>query len=44
MDKDNLHIEHDGHVYFEILHGMYGLKEAGIIAFIQLVEKLAPYG
>jgi hypothetical protein len=34
----------DGYVYLEIRRGMYGLKESGIIAFNQLVAKLAPYG
>jgi hypothetical protein len=34
----------DGYIYLEIRRGMYGLKEAGVIAFIQLVKKLAPYG
>jgi hypothetical protein len=34
----------DGYVYLEIRRGMYGLKEAGIIAFNQLVKKLAPSG
>jgi hypothetical protein len=31
-------------VYLEIRRGMYGLKEAGIIAFNQLVRKLEPAG
>jgi hypothetical protein len=34
----------DGYVYLEIRRGTYGLKEATIIAFNQLVKKLAPYG
>jgi len=34
----------DGFIYLEIRRGMYGLKEAGIIAFNQLVKKLAPAG
>eukprot|EP00979_Chaetoceros_neogracilis_P013015 scaffold3616_cov315-Chaetoceros_neogracile.AAC.1 len=34
----------DGYVYVEIRRGMYGLKEAGKIAFDQLVKKLAPFG
>ena len=33
-----------GYVYLEFRRGMYGLKEAGIIAFKQLVLKLAPAG
>ena len=44
MDEYNFTIEPDGHAYFEIRRGMYGLKEAGIIAFQQLVQKLRPYG
>ena len=44
MDEYDFTIEADGHVYFEIRRGMYGLKEAGIIAFKQLVQKLRPYG
>jgi hypothetical protein len=38
------HIEAGGFVYLKIRRGMYGLKEAGILAFEQLVVKLAPYG
>ena len=34
----------DGWIYLEIRRGMYGLKEAGIIAFKQLVNKLEPSG
>jgi hypothetical protein len=34
----------DGYVYLEIRRGMYGLKEAAIIAFNQLVAKLDPAG
>ena len=33
-----------GYVYLEFRRGMYGLKEAGIIAFKQLVRKLVPDG
>ena len=44
MDEYDFTIESDGYVYFEIRRGMYGLKEAGIIAFEQLVRKLRPYG
>ena len=33
-----------GYVYLEVWRGMYWLKEAGIIAFKQLVCKLAPAG
>jgi hypothetical protein len=38
------HIEANGFVYLEIRCGMYGLKEASIFAFKQLVAKLAPHG
>ncbi len=34
----------DGYVYVKIKKGMYGLKEAAIIAFNQLVQKLDPAG
>jgi hypothetical protein len=34
----------DGYVYLEIRRGMYGLKEAGISAFNQLVKNLEPAG
>ena len=34
----------DGFIYLEIRRGIYGLKEAGIIAFNQLVHYLAPHG
>jgi hypothetical protein len=37
-------IEEDGYVYFEIRKGIYGLKEAGIIAFQQLVKNLDQHG
>jgi hypothetical protein len=40
----DIHPENDGYVYLEIRRGMYGLKEAGILAFNQLVKKLAPHG
>jgi hypothetical protein len=38
------HIEAEGFVYLKIRRGMYGLKEAGILAFEQLVTNLAPHG
>jgi hypothetical protein len=38
------HIEANGFVYPKIRRGMYGLKEAGILAFEQLFTKLAPHG
>ena len=33
-----------GYVYVEIRKGMYGLKEAGIIAYKRLVRNLQPHG
>jgi hypothetical protein len=40
----DIQVANDGYVYLEIRRGMYGLKEAGIIAFNQLVKKLVPSG
>ena len=37
-------IASDGYVYLEIRRGMYSLKEAGILAFNQLIQKLKPAG
>ena len=37
-------ISSDGLVYLEICKGMYGLKEAGVLAFKQLIKSLAPHG
>ena len=39
-----MQIAQDGYVYIEIRKGMYGLKEAGILAFNYLVENLVPHG
>ena len=39
-----IHITDNGYVYLGIRCGLYGLKEAGILAFNQLVKKLAPHG
>ena len=33
-----------GYVYMEIVQGMYGLPQAGILAVSLLKEKLAPHG
>lgn len=38
---DNIH---NKYVYVEICKGMYGLKEAGLIAFQRLVKNLTPFG
>ena len=43
-NRYNIPIAADGYVYLEIHRGMYGLKEAGIIVFRQLVKNLAPSG
>ena len=37
-------ISADGIVYLEIFKGVYSLKEAGSLAFNQLVKSLAPHG
>ena len=37
-------IDKDGYLYCEIRKGMYGLKEAGCVAFQNLVNNLAPFG
>ena len=37
-------ISSNGYVYLEICKGMYGLKEAGIIAYQRLVKSLASHG
>ena len=39
-----IHISADGFVYLEIRRGMYGLKEAVVLAFEQLARHLAPHG
>ena len=38
------HFDSKGYVYLEIRKGMYGLKEAAILAYDQLQEHLAPHG
>ena len=40
----NIHIAAGGFIYLEIQRSMYGLKEAGVIAFDQIVCYLAPHG
>jgi hypothetical protein len=40
----NIQVDADGYAYLDIWRSMYGLKEAAIIAFNQLVTKLAPAG
>jgi hypothetical protein len=34
----------DGYVYVEIMKGMYGLKQAAVLAYNNLVKNLAPHG
>ena len=36
--------DQDGFVYCEINKGMYGLKQAAILAYNQLVKRLEQYG
>jgi hypothetical protein len=38
------HFDSKGYCYLEIRKGMYGLKEAAILAYEQLVAHLKPYG
>ena len=38
------HFDSKGFIYVEIRKGMYGLKEAAILAYDQLTAHLAPYG
>ena len=46
IKENNLHdyINADGYIYCEILLGMYGLKQAAILAYKQLKERLEPAG
>ena len=37
-------VENHGFVYVKIVKGMYGLKQAGIIAHKSLIHHLAPFG
>ena len=39
-----LGIVHNGYVYCEIQRGLYGLPQAGKLAYNQLVRKLEPHG
>ena len=34
----------DGYIYIKIKRGMYGLKQAALLAHEQLVKNLAPFG
>jgi len=45
IDKYNLNsIVHNGYIYCKIKKGMYSLKQAALLAYNYLVEKLAPHG
>jgi hypothetical protein len=46
FEQYNLHsiISTDGFIYIKIKKGMYGLKQAAILAYQKLVNNLAPYG
>ena len=46
IDKYDMHNikDNNGHVHFKIVKGMYGLKQAAILAYQQLKEHLEPYG
>ena len=44
LDKYDIIFDDRDFTYMEIRRGMYGLKEAGIIAFDQLVKKLKRFG
>ena len=47
IDEYNLteeHFDSKGYAYLEIQKGMYGLKEASVLAYDQLKAHLAPYG
>jgi len=45
MDHYKLHaLVHNGHVYMEIRHGMYGLPQVGKLANNQLQQFLLPHG
>jgi len=34
---------HNGYIYIQINRGMYGLKQAAILAYNQLVQHMQPY-
>ncbi len=46
IDEYNLteKVDDKGYVYIKIVKGMYGLKQAGIIAHKELIKHLAPHG
>ena len=44
LDEYNIIFHDRNYTYVEICRGMYGLKEAGVIAFDQLVRELKRFG
>ena len=44
LDKYDIIFDNRDFTYVEMRRGMYGLKEAGVIAFDQLVQKLKRFG
>ena len=45
VSKYNLdRIAHNGYVYIKIKKGMYGLKQAALLAYNKLVKHLKPFG
>ncbi len=42
--KASQYMDFQGYVYFQITKGMYGLKQAAILAYKQLKENLSKYG
>ena len=44
LDKYDIIFDNHNFTYVEICRGIYGLKEAGVISFDQLVRKLKRFG
>ena len=44
LDEYDIIFDNRNFTYVEICRGMYGLKEAGVMAFDQLVQKLKRFG
>ena len=44
LDEYDIIFDDRNFTYVEICRGMYGLKEAGVIAFDQLVQKIKRFG
>ena len=43
MDQYQFTIEANVYIYLEIRKVLYGLKEAGVVAFTQLLQNLSPF-